>query len=107
MNHTKIVLLSAHREAVFQRALAYVEAVDADLTTGRRYYRTKAGTLLTTLDEVVRAILTDDLTIGESSKVGPMTTEDHRRIMRVIYRQHTQRQRQRRLKQRSVQAYGI
>lgn len=93
MNHTKIVLLSAHREAVFQRALAYVEAVDTDLTSGRRYYRTKAGMLLTTLDEVVRAILADDLVIGEASKVGPMTDEDYRRIMRPIYREQQRRQR--------------
>lgn len=74
-NHTKIVLLpstklrtgSAHREAVFQRALAYVEAVDADLTSGRRHYRNRAGVLLNSLDQVVQAILDNDLAITEST----------------------------------------
>lgn len=65
MNHTKIVLLSAHREAVFQRALAYVEAVDADLTSGRRHYRNRAGKLLSSLDEVIHAILNDELSVNE------------------------------------------
>lgn len=73
MNHTKIVLLpstklrtgSAHREAVFQCALAYVEAVDADLTTGRRHYRNRAGKLLSSLDQVVSAILSDELLVNE------------------------------------------
>lgn len=77
MNQTKLVILpstrpfdelrtalrtgSAHREAVFTRALAFVDDVDAGLTRGTRHYRNRAGTLLTKLDEVVRAILADDL----------------------------------------------
>jgi hypothetical protein len=94
---TKIVLLSARREAVYQCALLAVEVINADLTSGRRYYRTRAGGLLTTLDEVVRAILADDLVVGQASKVGPMTAEDYRRIMRVVYRQSAKRDRRRRL----------
>lgn len=77
--------------ACYLASLALVAEIDEDLKTGRRYYRTKAGTLLTALDEVVRAILADDLTIGEASRVGVMTVKDYQRIMRPIYRQQQQR----------------
>lgn len=42
-------------------AFAVVQRIDADLTSGRRHYRDRAGRLLTTLEQVVRAILADDL----------------------------------------------
>lgn len=51
----------AEREATYQAALELLATIDADLTRGVRHYRTKAGELLTTLDEVVRAILGNDL----------------------------------------------
>lgn len=47
-------------------ALRFVERVDSDLTRGVRHYRNKAGVLLTTLDEVVRAVLDDELAINET-----------------------------------------
>lgn len=41
--------------------LELVARIDEDLTRGVRHYRNKAGRLLTKLDEVVNAILNDDL----------------------------------------------
>jgi hypothetical protein len=51
------------REASYYAALKLVAVIDDDLTRGIRHYRTRAGVLLTTLDEVVRAILDNDLLI--------------------------------------------
>lgn len=45
----------------YAAALCLVADIDEDLTRGTRHYRTRAGALLTTLDQVVQAILTDDL----------------------------------------------
>jgi len=42
-------------------ALALVEHIDETLTAGTQHYRTKTGQLLRTLDEVVNAILADNL----------------------------------------------
>ncbi len=55
----------AEREATYQAALKLVARIDEDLTRGIRHYRNKAGILLTTLDEVVRAILDNDLLMPE------------------------------------------
>jgi hypothetical protein len=46
---------------LFFNALVLVIRIDADLTSGYRHYRNKAGRLLLTLDEVIRAILADEL----------------------------------------------
>lgn len=51
----------AEQEAAYQAALKLVTRIDGDLTRGIRHYRNKAGTLLTQLDEVIRAILADNL----------------------------------------------
>ena len=51
------------RAATYQAALQLVERIDHELTYGLRHYRTKAGRLLTYLDEVVNAILSDDLLV--------------------------------------------
>lgn len=48
-------------EATYQAALKLVARIDEELTRGVTHYRNKAGVLLTHLDEVVRAILSDDL----------------------------------------------
>lgn len=61
---------AAEREAAYYAALKLVARIDEDLTKGTRHYRTKAGTLLTTLDEVVRAILDDNLLLPEESNIG-------------------------------------
>lgn len=55
----------SEREATYHAALELVARIDEDLTRGIRHYRTKAGVLLTTLDEVVRAILDDNLLAPE------------------------------------------
>ncbi len=52
---------ASEREASYYAALKLVARIDDDLTRGIRHYRNKAGALLTTLDEVVRAILDNDL----------------------------------------------
>ncbi len=60
---------AAEREATYQAALKLVARIDEDLTRGIRHYRTKAGLLLTTLDEVVRAILDNDLLLPEEQSI--------------------------------------
>ena len=56
---------SNEQEATYHAALELVARIDEDLTRGVRHYRTKAGVLLTTLDEVIRAILDDNLLMSE------------------------------------------
>ena len=58
----------SEQEATYYAALELVERIDEDLTRGVRHYRDKAGILLTTLDEVVRAIIDDNLLIPEEQE---------------------------------------
>jgi len=53
------------REATYNTALELVAEIDEALTRGTFHYRNRAGELLTTLDEVVNAILTNDLLLPE------------------------------------------
>lgn len=55
------------REARYYAALKLVAQIDDDLARGIRHYRDRAGRLLTTLDEVTRAILSDDLSMIEDN----------------------------------------
>ena len=55
------------QQARYMAALALVQAIDENLATGRQHYRTKSGHLLRTLDEVVRAIMADNLLIEAES----------------------------------------
>lgn len=57
------------REAAYQAALKLVARIDEELRQGIRHYRNRAGELLTTLDEVVRAILGNDLLMPEEIAV--------------------------------------
>ena len=59
----------AEREATYQAALKLVARIDEDLTRGIRHYRNRAGLLLTTLDEVVRAILDNELLLPEEQSL--------------------------------------
>lgn len=59
----------SEQEATYYAALELVARIDEDLTRGIRHYRTKAGVLLTSLDEVVRAILDDNLLVPEQQEV--------------------------------------
>ena len=52
-------------DATYYAALKLVARIDEDLSRGVRHFRNKAGILLTTLDQVVNAILTDDLSVPE------------------------------------------
>jgi len=56
------------QEATYYAALELVARIDEDLTRGIRHYRNKAGILLNTLDEVVLAILDDNLLIPEEQE---------------------------------------
>lgn len=49
------------REAAYNAALNLVKRIDDDLDRDTRHYRNNAGVLLTRLNEVVTAILADDL----------------------------------------------
>lgn len=49
------------QEATYRAALELVARIDEDLTRGVRHYYTKSGLLLWTLDQVINAILTNDL----------------------------------------------
>lgn len=53
------------QEATYRAALKLVTRIDKDLTRGTGHYYTKSGRLLVKLDEVIRAILRDDLMIPE------------------------------------------
>jgi len=53
------------KEATYYAALELVAQIDEALTRGTRHYRNKAGELLTTLDEVVNAILSNDLYVPD------------------------------------------
>lgn len=57
------------QEAAYYAAMELVTRIDQDLSRGVRHYRTKAGQLLNTLDEVVRAILNDDLMQPEEQQM--------------------------------------
>ena len=54
------------QEAAYRTALKLVARIDGDLARGTRHYRDKAGRLLTCLDDVVRAILANDLLAEEA-----------------------------------------
>ena len=58
----------SEQEATYYAALELVAQIDEDLTRGVRHYRNKTGLLLTTLDEVVQAILDDNLLMPAEQK---------------------------------------
>lgn len=57
------------QEAAYQAALKLVARIDEDLRRGVRHYRNRAGELLTTLDEVVRAVLRNELFLPEEQSL--------------------------------------
>ncbi len=64
------------QEATYSAALELVARIDENLTRGICHYRTKAGQLLTTLDEVVRAILDDNLILAEEQEAEPVWRQE-------------------------------
>jgi hypothetical protein len=57
---------AVERESAYYAAVELVAYIDEALAKGTRHYRNKAGELLTTLDEVVHAILNNDLLLPEA-----------------------------------------
>ncbi len=51
------------QEAAYSAALKLVARIDEEVTRGIRHYRDRAGRLLTRLDDVIRAILANDLSL--------------------------------------------
>lgn len=49
------------KDATYHAALELVARIDEDLTKGTGHYYTKSGRLLNKLDEVIRAILQNEL----------------------------------------------
>ena len=68
-NYPELVVAptAADREAAYYAALELVAQIDEALTRGTRHYRNKAGELLTTLDQVVYAILNNDLLLPDAA----------------------------------------
>lgn len=66
--YPELVMMSkaaTEEEASYYAALSLVAQIDEELTRGTRHYRNRAGVLLTTLDEVVHAILDDNLLLSD------------------------------------------
>ena len=71
-NRFKPVLVKSQasdRVAAYMAALALVQHIDESLSKGSQHYRTRSGQLLRTLDEVVHAILADNL-VWETEQAG-------------------------------------
>jgi hypothetical protein len=56
------------QQTAYEAALELVQLIDAHLTNGTQHYRTKSGQLLRTLDQVVNAILADNLQIDAQNQ---------------------------------------
>jgi hypothetical protein len=52
-----VLPVAGQKDAHFKSACLLAHLIDLTLESGRVHYRTKAGQLLTTLDEVINAIL--------------------------------------------------
>jgi hypothetical protein len=63
-------------EAAYHAALELVAQIDEDLTRGVRHYRTRSGVLLNTLDEVIHAILADNLLVPEAQQEEPIWRQE-------------------------------
>ncbi|MDM8519294.1 hypothetical protein QUF64_04550 [Anaerolineales bacterium HSG6] len=59
--YPELVPTPAERETTYYAALELVAIIDENLRRGVFHYRNRAGRLLSTLDEVINAILTDNL----------------------------------------------
>ena len=58
---TPFIPVAGQRNAHFKCACLLAHQINTDLESGRVHYRNRAGELLETLDEVVRAIVSDEL----------------------------------------------
>lgn len=53
--------VAGQKDACFKSACLLAHQIDCDLDAGRYHYRNRAGELLTTLDQIVAAILSNNL----------------------------------------------
>ena len=65
--------LTDDADARYAAALHLVQAIDGDLQKGTRHFHNSAGKLLLSLDEVVQAILNDDLVTDRAARFLPPT----------------------------------
>ena len=63
-DHVFVVAADVQKEATYEAALDLVGEIDFNLTTGSGHYYNSMGERLATLEEVVRAILGNDLIMG-------------------------------------------
>lgn len=68
--------IQTDQEAAYYAALELVARIDDELTRGVRHYRTTSGQLLTTLDEVINAMLTDTLELPQVQQSEPMWRQE-------------------------------
>ena len=59
--YPKLIKPATEQEATYRAALELVARIDEDLTRGVRHYYSKSGRLLRSLDQVIMAILRNDL----------------------------------------------
>ncbi len=64
-------VLAGDADARYDAALNLVQAIDRDLQKGTRHYYDGRGHLLVSLDEVIQAILHDNLVVGRREKAVP------------------------------------
>lgn len=60
---TPLLPVPGQKDATYKTALELVARIDENLTTDRRHYWTRAGALLTTLDQVIQAIIDNSLEV--------------------------------------------
>lgn len=70
MNHPTIKAIPRPRQKMLQQQAYYpafelAEKIETGLRLGIRHYRDRQGKLLRTLDQVIRAILDDNLDMGD------------------------------------------
>ena len=61
-------------DARYAAALKLVQMIDRDLQKGTRHYYDTRGQLLSTLDEVIQAMLTDNLAFSKPAKYSQKET---------------------------------
>ncbi len=62
--------MMTEQEKIYYLALNLLVRIDEDMARDIKHYRNKGGQLLTTLNEVVRVILADELVVAAETQPG-------------------------------------